>query len=94
MNEKLNIEDHILRGDGILCCERVTIMDGTVVTYSDSFIEVEGMLRTRQKANGFFELSVSRNAIMVHHCEIRLPVHLEIFSRALKLAAERQKGLR
>lgn len=62
---------------------RHTIMDGKVVTYSTSFRDEEGVFGPTKKADGHFEVSASRNCVMVHWCEIRTDWQLETFKAAI-----------
>lgn len=62
---------------------RPTIMDGEVITYSTVFIEEDGVFGKSHRAIGTFEISVSRNRLMVHHCTLRNRVDFEMFSRAM-----------
>ncbi len=49
--------------------ERPTIMDGKVITFAPSF-SGDGSFANSHKAEGCFEISASRNAVMVHRCSI------------------------
>lgn len=61
-------------------------MSGKVVTYSTSFEEVDGIMGPRMEPTGHFEVSASRDAVMVHRCEIRTDWQLETFKAAIDAA--------
>lgn len=50
----------------ILMSSRRTIMSGEVVTFSTSFKEDDGIFGKDYDANGIFEISASREAVMIH----------------------------
>lgn len=60
-------------------------MDGKVVTYSTSF-EGDGKFPNPKKATGHFEVSASRNSVMVHRATIQTDWQLETFKSALDAA--------
>ena len=60
-------------------------MDGKVVTYSTSF-EGDGKFPNPKKATGHFDVSASRNAVMVHRATIQTDWQLETFRSALDAA--------
>lgn len=49
--------------------ERHTIMSGKVVTYATGFREEPGVFGPLQHATGPFEVSASRDAVIVHRAE-------------------------
>jgi hypothetical protein len=49
--------------------EQPTIMDGKVVTFAEGFDEFEGVFGPHHTAKGPFEISASRNAVIVHRAE-------------------------
>jgi hypothetical protein len=63
-------------------CSRRTIMDGEVVTFATDFRKEDD----RFQAVGAFEISASRNAVMVHRAMLWLPEHLADFTHAINLA--------
>jgi hypothetical protein len=60
-------------------------MDGKVVTYSTSF-EGDGKFPNGKDATGHFEISASRNCVMVHRATIQTDRQLETFKRAIDIA--------
>ena len=46
-------------------------MDGEVVTFAEDFTKENGMVGDRFEAQGPYEISVSRNAIMIHRATIK-----------------------
>ena len=46
------------------------------------------------KANGPYEVSASRNAVVVHRAELRGPKAVEAFTQAIRAAAEKARELR
>lgn len=69
----------------VLCWARHTIMDGKVVTYSTSF-EGDGEFPHGKDATGYFEISASRNCVMVHRATIKSGCQLETFKAAIEIA--------
>lgn len=67
------------------CWARHSIMDGKVVTYSTSF-EGDGHFPNPKEATGHFEVSASRNCVMVHRARIQTDWQLETFKSALDAA--------
>lgn len=66
--------------------ERPTIMDGRVVTYATHFEESKGVFGTDHRALGAFEVSASRNAVVVHRAEVRNAENLNALLAALDQA--------
>jgi len=64
---------------------RPTIMDGEVVGYAPEFVG-EGKFPNGKEPKGFYHISASRNAAMVHKCEISSYKQSEEFQVALKAA--------
>lgn len=80
----MNIESH----------SRPTIMDGKVVTYSTAFRQSEGIFGPEYEAAGHFEVSASRNAVMVHRASIASKEELEALIEALNRAFVTMEVLR
>lgn len=55
----------------ILMSSRRTVMDGEVVTFSTAFEPWDGAFGKAYKAAGLFEVSASRDAVMVHRAECK-----------------------
>ncbi|MGD9590831.1 MAG: hypothetical protein AB7Q37_18485 [Pyrinomonadaceae bacterium] len=72
---------------------RPTIMDGTVVTFAVDFRRSEGAFGSNDDALGPFEISASRNAVIVHRAEINDRDELEAFIAAMRGAAEEASRL-
>lgn len=65
---------------------RHTIQDGRVITFAESFEEIEGVFGTRYQAVGCFEISASRNKVIVHNATIRTQHQSNLFVAAFILA--------
>lgn len=65
---------------------RPTICDGEVITYAESFESSPGICGDRHEARGPYEVSVSRNAIIVHRANIKSADDLAALQEALKVA--------
>lgn len=77
----------------VKCYARHTIMDGKVVTYATGFEQV-GRFGKNFSATGPFEISVSRNGIIVHNAELKdTDKPFWLFSRAMHLARVMHKEL-
>ena len=63
-------------------------MDGEVVTIAENFVKKKGVLGPIQDFAGPFELSVSRNSIMVHYCACKNMDDFNLFLNALGRARE------
>lgn len=61
-------------------------MDGRVVTFAPGFVKNERGLFDSFDAVGSFELSASRNAVVVHKAEITTDEQLDLLLRALGTA--------
>lgn len=73
--------------------ERPTIMDGKVVTFASQFTERGyGSFQT-QEALGPFEVSASRNAVVVHRAECKTPEQVEALIEAIRQAEATRKRL-
>lgn len=66
--------------------ERPTIMSGKVVTYSTSFDEKPGIFGSLHEATGPFEVSASRDAVIVHRAELSTYDDVDSFVEAVKMA--------
>lgn len=76
--------------------ERHTIMDGKVVTYATGFVVREVGIFRSAEALGPFEVSASRNAVVVHRAECRTPEApeaAEALIEAIKQAEETRRRL-
>lgn len=51
-------------------CSRITICDGEVVTFAEGFEMRDGILGPFYEAIGPYEISVSRNQVMVHRATL------------------------
>jgi len=74
--------------------ERATIMSGKVVTFAQGFSKEEGVFGPRDEANGPFEVSVSRDAVMVHRADCRTAEDVDCLIEALTKAKEQFPRLR
>lgn len=73
--------------------EHPTIMDGKVVTFATKFTKQGyGPFQTPQ-ALGPFEVSASRNAVMVHRAECKTPEQVEALIDAIRQAEGTRKRL-
>ena len=57
--------------DTLQIASRRTIMDGEVVTIAIGFKAVGGVIGTKHESFGSFEVSASRNAVIVHRAVVR-----------------------
>ena len=64
--------------EGTRCYTRHTIMDGQVRSYALAWAD--------ERPIGPFEISVSRNAVMVHHAELRTSKNFDQFGACLDQA--------
>lgn len=72
--------------------QRHTIMDGVVVTYATAFHPERGAFGRSWDARGPFEISASRNAVMVHRAELTAAT-LPLFMDAMRLAGIQHANL-
>ena len=99
MNESNENPTHADSEGAVTCSallERIrpTIMDGRVIQIATGFEEREGVFGPTYKATGPFEVSASRNAIVVHRAELRDQESFDLFVRAVAVAAQRMEMLR
>lgn len=73
-------------GTAIKQSERATVMSGKVVTFALDFNQEEGIFGPMDVASGPFEVSVSRDAVMVHRAECRGPEEVDLLIEALNFA--------
>jgi hypothetical protein len=76
----------IIEGSSIEKSERPTIMSGKVVTFAAGFKKEAGLLGDIDTPTGPFEVSVSRDAVMVHRAECSTPEETDLLIEALRLA--------
>lgn len=74
--------------------ERPTIMSGKVVTFATGFRKGEGIFGDHDEPTGPFEVSVSRDAVMVHRADCHSAEQVDALIKALKLAKEQLPRLR
>jgi len=67
---------------------RQTIQDGEVVTIATSFEPLPGISSTGYRATGQFEISVSRNAVMIHRACLKSWDECRVFAMAIQRASE------
>ena len=61
-----------------------TIMSGRVVRFAETFVESgQGIFGPMYEAGGPYEVSASRDAVMVHRCDIRDYADIESFKGAM-----------
>lgn len=63
-------------------------MSGLVVTYAPRFEFEDGVFGPRFEAMGFFEVSASRDAVMVHRAVARQSEHIQLLVAAINEAEE------
>jgi hypothetical protein len=68
--------------------ERPTIMDGRVTTFAESFEEYDSAFGKSYPARGPYEVSASRNAVIVHRAEITSQADAEKFIEAFRAAVQ------
>ncbi|MCA3003748.1 MAG: hypothetical protein IOD15_00100 [Phycisphaerales bacterium] len=78
---------------GLQFSSRITIMDGEVVTFAARFKQVEGTFGPDWDALGPFEVSASRNAVVVHRAECRSTVDVRVLLLAIAKAEEARAAL-
>ncbi len=74
--------------------ERPTIMSGKVITFATGFRQEKGLLGPRDEPEGPFEISVSRDALMVHRAECQTPEQVDSLVEAIRLACAEFPRLR
>jgi hypothetical protein len=72
--------------DTLQIASRRTIMDGEVVTIAIGFKAVGGMIGTEHEAYGPFEISASRNAVIVHQAVVRTVADCYLLIDAIRFA--------
>ena len=72
---------------------RRTIMDGEVVTFATAFYDTDGPIKGH-KANGPFDISASREMVVVHHAQLNTSESFELFIDALHHAMYANTRLR
>ena len=75
-------------------CSRITIMSGEVVTFAERFVQREGILGPAWDAAGCFEVSASRDAVVVHRAECRSETQIAALLAAVKDAEHAMGCLR
>lgn len=65
---------------------RHTIMDGKVLMFATSFEDRQGAFGETADARGPFEVSASRNAVVVHHADLHSDEAVAAFLKAIELA--------
>lgn len=73
--------------------ERPTIMDGKVVTFATGFKEREGVFGPSSDAVGPFEVSASRNAVVVHRADCQNEEQVKALIDAIRQAEQTRKQL-
>ena len=72
---------------------RHTIMDGRVVTFATDFNTQDSAFEPCCDALGPFEVSASRNAVVVHNAELRTAEDRLHFTNAMEMAWNEHKFL-
>lgn len=70
----------------LMKCGRLTICDGEVVTFATGFSGERGVFGESYRATGNFEVSASRNAVVVHRAECREASDVGLLVDAIMLA--------
>lgn len=73
--------------------KRHTIMDGSVVMFATAFDESKGVLGPSYDARGPFEVSASRDAVIVHRADCRSSEHVDALIQAIRNAARQARML-
>ena len=73
--------------------KRITIMDGEVITFAEGFDERPGAFGPIYQATGPYEVSASRNAVMVHRAELRGPKAVDSIIEAIRQAAAESRAM-
>ena len=74
--------------------ERPTIMSGKVITFATGFRQEKGMLGPRDEPEGPFEVSVSRDAVMIHRAECVTQEQVDLLVEAMSMAVAEWPRLR
>lgn len=74
--------------------ERPTIMSGKVITFALGFEQEKGILGDRDVPTGPFEVSVSRDAVMIHRAECATQEQVDLLVEAMSMAAAEWSRLR
>lgn len=76
--------------------ERPTIMDGKVVTFALGFHQEHRQPSGIEswRATGPFEVSASRNRVLIHRAEFSDEESMELLIEAIRMAEARRKALR
>lgn len=74
--------------------ERPTIMSGKVVTFALGFDQEKGIFGDRDVPTGPFEVSASRDAVMVHRAACTTDEEIEALKEAIFLAEKEFPRLR
>lgn len=70
----------------LLHSSRRTIRDGEVVTFATAFVKRDGVFGDRYETYGPFQVSASRNAVVVHHGCAESPDEIEALIDAIRAA--------
>jgi hypothetical protein len=68
-------------------------MDGKVVVYAQSFVDHNGLFGSVADAMGPFEVSASRNAVIVHRAECKTPEQVDSLIEAIRAAEQTMRSL-
>ena len=87
-NDKKSVCDESVSDtyDTLQIVSRRTIMDGEVVTIAMGFRAVDGMIGTEHEACGPFEVSASRNAVVVHEAVVTTVADCDLLIATLRFA--------
>lgn len=77
----------------VLMSSRRTVMSGEVVTFAAAFELWDSVFGKAYRAKGPFEVSASRDAVVVHHAECTDSEQTEALAEALKFAEAARIGL-
>lgn len=77
----------------VLMSSRRTIMSGEVVTFSTAFEKESGAFGDLYEATGIFEVSASRDAVMVHHADCRCATDTIVLLLAIQEAEKVRRSL-
>lgn len=72
---------------------RITIMDGEVTTFALGFSSRPGVFGEHHEAQAPFEVSASRNTIMVHRADLGSDEAVELFIEAVRAAQKEARRL-
>ena len=73
--------------------ERITICDGEVVTFAKAFDSRPGAFGELHEACGPYEVSASRNAVVVHRADLSSDEAVEDFIAAVREAQQEARRL-